>query len=157
MNESSSAYRRTPWRRPGSLARRRRRPSPPRGLRNPILLKLGLRNIPRRRAVGLIVVGLMLGTAIIAAALATGDTMSSTIRSYVVRALGPTDDVVSAKGTDVGAGIRARRVDADGLVRPDVRARQDAAAARRSSTASRPRSSRRSPSRIDTSGRTSRA
>ena len=70
-------------------------------LRNPILLKLGLRNMPRRRArSALIVVGLMLGTAIIAAALATGDTMSSTIRSYVVRALGPTDVLVSAKGTD---------------------------------------------------------
>src|ERR687897_518223 len=69
-------------------------------LRDPILLKLGLRNIPRRRArSALIVVGLMLGTAIIAAALATGDTMSSTIRSYVVRALGPTDILVAAEGT----------------------------------------------------------
>jgi putative ABC transport system permease protein len=73
-------------------------------LRDPILLKLGLRNIPRRRArSALIVVGLMLGTAIIAAALATGDTMSSTIRSYVIRSLGPTDELVSAKGTDVEA------------------------------------------------------
>jgi putative ABC transport system permease protein len=70
-------------------------------LRDPILLKLGLRNMPRRRArSALIVVGLMLGTAIIAAALATGDTMSSTIRSYVVRALGPTDVIVSAEGTN---------------------------------------------------------
>src|SRR5918995_247501 len=70
-------------------------------LRDPVFLKLGLRNIPRRRArSALIVVGLMLGTAIIAAALATGDTMSSTIRSYVVRALGPTDILVSAEGTD---------------------------------------------------------
>jgi putative ABC transport system permease protein len=73
-------------------------------LRDPIFLKLGLRNIPRRRArSALIVLGLMLGTAIIAAALATGDTMSSTIRSYVVRSLGPTDMLVSAKGTDVEA------------------------------------------------------
>src|SRR5918995_5462785 len=71
-------------------------------LRDPIFLKLGLRNIPRRRArSALIVVGLMLGTAIIAAALATGDTMSSTIRSSVVRSLGPTDELVSFKGTDV--------------------------------------------------------
>ena len=70
-------------------------------LRDPIFLKLGLRNIPRRPArSALIVLGLMLGTAIIAAALATGDTMSSTIRSYVTHALGPTDVVVSAKGTD---------------------------------------------------------
>src|SRR5687768_5942060 len=70
-------------------------------LRDPILLKLGLRNIPRRRGRSvLIVVGLMLGTAIIAAALATGDTMSSTIRSYVTQALGPTDVVVSHRGSD---------------------------------------------------------
>ena len=71
-------------------------------VRNPIFLKLGLRGIPRRRGrTILIVAGLMLGTAIIAAALATGDTMSSTIRSSVVRSLGETDELVSAKGTDV--------------------------------------------------------
>ena len=70
-------------------------------LRNPVFVKLGLRNIPRRRArSALIVLGLMLGTTIIAAALATGDTMSSTIRSYVTQALGPTDVLVSARGTD---------------------------------------------------------
>jgi putative ABC transport system permease protein len=73
-------------------------------LRDPVFLRLGLRNLPRRRArSALIVIGLMLGTAIIAAALATGDTMSSTIRSYVIRSLGPTDELVSAKGTDVEA------------------------------------------------------
>jgi len=71
-------------------------------LRDPIFLKLGLRNIPRRRGRSvLIVTGLMLGTAIIAAALATGDTMSSTIRSSVIRSLGPTDELVSVRGTDV--------------------------------------------------------
>src|ERR687891_1471192 len=73
-------------------------------LRNPVLLKLALRNIPRRRGRSmLIVTGLMLGTAIIAAALATGDTMSSTIRSSVVRSLGATDELVSVRGTDVQA------------------------------------------------------
>ena len=73
-------------------------------LRNPVLLKLALRNIPRRRGRStLIVAGLMLGTAIVAAALATGDTMSSTIRSSVLRSLGPTDELVSVKGTDVEA------------------------------------------------------
>ena len=70
--------------------------------RNPILLKLGLRNVPRRRGrSALIVAGLMLGTAIVAAALATGDTMSSTIRSSVLHSLGPTDELVSVRGTDV--------------------------------------------------------
>jgi putative ABC transport system permease protein len=71
-------------------------------LRNRIVVKLALRNVPRRRGRSvLIVVGLMLGTAIIAAALATGDTMSATIRSSVVTSLGQTDELVSARGTDV--------------------------------------------------------
>jgi putative ABC transport system permease protein len=70
--------------------------------RNRVFVKLGLRNIPRRRGrSALIVGGLMLGTAIIAAALATGDTMSKTVRSYVVTSLGETDEIVSVRGTDV--------------------------------------------------------
>src|SRR5919201_4567388 len=70
-------------------------------LRNRIFLRLGIRSMSRRRArSALIVVGLMLGTAIIAAALATGDTMSTTIRSSAVKALGNTDEVVAAKGLD---------------------------------------------------------
>jgi putative ABC transport system permease protein len=68
-------------------------------LRNRVFLRLGVRNVPRRRGrSALIVVGLMLGTAIITAALATGDTMSHTIRSSAVAALGQTDEVVAAKG-----------------------------------------------------------
>src|SRR6185436_13326258 len=68
-------------------------------VRNPILVKLGTRNVGRRRGrSALIVVGLMLGTTIIAAALTTGDTMSHTIRQTAVRSLGETDEVVSAKG-----------------------------------------------------------
>jgi putative ABC transport system permease protein len=71
-------------------------------LRNRVFVKLGVRNIPRRRArSALIVAGLMLGTAIIAAALATGDTMSHTIRSSVLTSLGRTDELISVKGTDV--------------------------------------------------------
>src|SRR5262245_39522693 len=70
--------------------------------RNPVLVRLGVRNVGRRRArTALIVLGLMLGTAIVAAALATGDTMSHTIRSTAVTALGQTDELVSAKGADV--------------------------------------------------------
>jgi len=70
-------------------------------VRNRVLLRLGVRNAGRRRGrSALIVVGLMLGTAIIAAALATGDTMSHTIRSSAVAALGPTDEVIAAKGLD---------------------------------------------------------
>ncbi len=65
--------------------------------RNPVLFKLGLRNIPRRRAqTVLIIVGLMLSTAIITAALALGDTVSSLIRNGALDALGATDIVVES-------------------------------------------------------------
>jgi putative ABC transport system permease protein len=68
-------------------------------LRNRVFFRLGVRNARRRPGrSALIVLGLMLGTAIITAALATGDTMSHTIRSAAVQALGPTDEVVAARG-----------------------------------------------------------
>src|SRR5580765_7366370 len=68
-------------------------------LRHRVLLKLGVRNLGRRRArSALIVVGLMLGTTIIAAALATGDTMSHTIRATATSQIGETDEIVSARG-----------------------------------------------------------
>ena len=68
-------------------------------LRNRVFLRLGIRNAERRPGrSALIVVGLMLGTAIIAAALATGDTMTQTIRSSAVSALGQTDELVAARG-----------------------------------------------------------
>ena len=73
-------------------------------IRNRVLVRLGVRNVGRRRArSALIIVGLMLGTTIIASVLATGDTMSHTIRSTAVQALGGTDEVVAAKGavTDI--------------------------------------------------------
>ncbi|HZC30314.1 MAG TPA: FtsX-like permease family protein, partial [Gaiellaceae bacterium] len=68
-------------------------------VRNRVFVRLGLRSAQRRRGrSALIVAGLMLGTAIIGAALATGDTMSQTIRSTALGALGQADEVVGAKG-----------------------------------------------------------
>jgi putative ABC transport system permease protein len=68
-------------------------------LRNRVFVRLALRNAQRRRArTALIVAGLMLGTTIVAAALATGDTMSRTVRSTALGALGQADEVVGAKG-----------------------------------------------------------
>jgi putative ABC transport system permease protein len=68
-------------------------------LRNRVFFRLGVRNARRRRGrAALIVAGLMLGTAIITASFATGDTMSSSIRSSAITALGRTDEVVGAKG-----------------------------------------------------------
>ncbi|MCX8250236.1 MAG: FtsX-like permease family protein [Dehalococcoidia bacterium] len=61
-------------------------------MRNRILLKLALRNIPRRRAQTiLIVIGLMLSTTIISASLAIGDTVTGSIRGVALDALGHTD------------------------------------------------------------------
>jgi putative ABC transport system permease protein len=61
-------------------------------LRNRILMKLALRNIPRRPAqTALIVIGLMLSTTIISASLAIGDTVTGSIRGVVLDALGNTD------------------------------------------------------------------
>jgi putative ABC transport system permease protein len=74
-------------------------------VRHPILVKLGVRNVGRRRGrTALIVLGLMLGTTIVATALTTGDTMSHTIRGTAVATLGQTDELVSAKGAEVSLG-----------------------------------------------------
>jgi putative ABC transport system permease protein len=68
-------------------------------LRNRVFFLMGVRNIRRRPGrSALIVVGSMLGTAIIAAAFATGDTMGRTVRSSAISALGQADEVVAAKG-----------------------------------------------------------
>jgi putative ABC transport system permease protein len=64
-------------------------------LLNPLLFKLGVRNIPRRRAQTiLIVVGLMLSTVIITSAFGTGDTVSYSIRSAATTNLGAVDEMV---------------------------------------------------------------
>lgn len=63
--------------------------------RQPVLFKLGVRNIPRRRAQStLIVVGLMLSTLIISAALGVGDTLNHSTTSDVYRQLGHIDALV---------------------------------------------------------------
>src|SRR5947208_3573400 len=82
-------------------------------LRNRVFLRLGIRNARRRPGRStLIVVGLMLGTAIITAALATGDTMSQTIRSSATTALGRTDEVVAAPGVGAALATGAGATDA---------------------------------------------
>jgi putative ABC transport system permease protein len=74
-------------------------------LRNRVLLRLGVRNLTRRRGRAvLIVAGLMLGTTIISSALATGDTMNRTVRSAVLESLGQTDELVSLRGAEAPPG-----------------------------------------------------
>jgi putative ABC transport system permease protein len=64
-------------------------------LRNRVVFKLGIRNVPRRPAQTiLIVVGLMLSTLIIAAAFTTGDTLNMSIKGQVYDILGQVDERV---------------------------------------------------------------
>ena len=77
-------------------------------LRNRVFLRLGVRNVGRRRSrSALIVVGLMLGTTIIAAALATGDTMSKTIRSSATASLGQADERISVRGAEMDLAVES--------------------------------------------------
>jgi putative ABC transport system permease protein len=70
------------------------------GWRNRVILRLGLRNIPRRRAqTALIVLGLMLSTLIVAAAFGTGDTMTYSFRRLALDQLGEVDEVISTGGS----------------------------------------------------------
>ncbi|MEA2584826.1 MAG: putative transport system permease protein [Thermomicrobiales bacterium] len=65
--------------------------------RRPVIFKLGVRNIPRRKAqTVLIVVGLMLSTMIISAALGVGDTVDYSITDEVYQGLGHVDEQVVA-------------------------------------------------------------
>ncbi len=64
-------------------------------VRNPVMFKTGLRNIPRRPAqTTLIVFGLMLSTLIITAAFGTGDTLTSSVTSAVYGQLGEADELI---------------------------------------------------------------
>src|SRR3954453_19729908 len=68
-------------------------------LRNRVLFRLGVRNIPRRRAqTTLIVLGLMLSTLIISAAFTTGDTVQRSITGEVYGLLGSVDEVILVRG-----------------------------------------------------------
>lgn len=64
--------------------------------RNPLLARMGLRNIVRRRAqTALIVIGLMLSTLIMSAAFSTGDTVGYSITNEIYRSLGEADILVA--------------------------------------------------------------
>lgn len=73
-------------------------------LRHRVLFNVGVRNIPRRPAqTMLIVLGLMLATLIISAAFGMGDTITYSIRSTVLKSLGPVDEVIAVdKGRSFG-------------------------------------------------------
>ncbi|MFC1994325.1 ABC transporter permease [Chloroflexota bacterium] len=73
-------------------------------LRNRVMLKLALRNIPRRRAqTTLIVLGLMLATLLFSASFSTGDTLSHSIRLEALSQIGEIDVVVRTEGLDLSS------------------------------------------------------
>src|SRR5215213_5920726 len=74
-------------------------------LRRPVIFKLGVRNIPRRKAQTiLVVVGLMLSTLIIAAALGTGDTIDHSVTAATYEGLGHADELVVHGQSEDGEG-----------------------------------------------------
>ncbi len=69
------------------------------GWRNRVMVRLGLRNIPRRRTqTVLIVFGLMLSTLIVSAAFGTGDTMTYSFRAIALDQLGEADELINTGG-----------------------------------------------------------
>ena len=67
------------------------------GLRNRVMFKMAVRNIPRRRAQStLIVVGLMLATLLFSASFATGDTLAHSIRVEVLSQVGHVDERIQS-------------------------------------------------------------
>lgn len=84
--------------------------------RNPLLLKLAVRNVPRRklRAV-LIVFGLMLSTTVIGSSFGTGDVIAQTLRSLIVGSLGTVDEIIVAKPPRAGVKDRLRAITEPGF------------------------------------------
>ena len=88
-------------------------------LRRPVLRRLALRQIGRRRGeAALVVVGSVLGTAIIIGSLIVGDTLNFSIRQAAYDNLGPIDEYVSAQTVILGdqAARRIERLRGD----PDI-------------------------------------
>ncbi|MCC6166700.1 MAG: ABC transporter permease [Caldilineaceae bacterium] len=76
------------------------------GWRNPVLVKIGLRNIPRRPAQSaLIVLGLTLSTIIILSSLTTGDTLTYSVRRHAVQAYGMIDEIIAPPLLSALAGV----------------------------------------------------
>ena len=79
--------------------------------RHRFLFKLGVRNVPRRKAQSvLIVMGLMLSTTIIASSLGIGDTVTHSIRVDAFTALGHTDEIISSPEAELFGELSSRRV-----------------------------------------------
>ena len=95
--------------------------------RNPLLVRIGLRNVVRRKVqTTLIVIGLMLSTLIISAAFATGDTVGFSVTNEIYATFGEADVVVTFDDEAAPSGVEALSDDDLGVIRrqfgddPDV-------------------------------------
>jgi len=77
--------------------------------RRPILRRLAFRNAARRpRETALVILGSLLGTAIMTGSFVVGDTFNSSIRRTAHTQLGPVDEIVSVNGLADGPELFAR-------------------------------------------------
>ena len=90
--------------------------------RRPILRRLAVRNMVRRpREALLVVVGSMLGAAIITGSFVIGDSMKDSIRQVAWSPLGPADELVFARDPQTGHALSQRlralpKSDVDGVL-----------------------------------------
>src|SRR5205085_11924693 len=87
-------------------------------VRKPVLRRLAVRNASRRpRETALVLIGSLLGTAIITGSLIVGDTLNASIRRGAYTQLGPVDEAVFANDPAV-ASLADQRITA--LRSPDI-------------------------------------
>lgn len=100
-------------------------------LRSPVVFKMAVRNIPRRRAqTVLIVLGLMLATLLFSASFATGDTLTRSFRAQAVQQLGLLDVLVYSEEQDAfGSPVPFPQEAADAIRRATANAPVDGVAA----------------------------
>jgi putative ABC transport system permease protein len=91
--------------------------------RRPMLRRLALRNAVRRpREALLVILGSLLGAAIITGSAVVGDTMDASIRQAARQHLGPIDELVVTRSADEWRSVNERlrvlpRAEVDGLIR----------------------------------------
>lgn len=100
-------------------------------IRSPVVFKMAVRNIPRRRAqTVLIVLGLMLATLLFSASFATGDTLTRSFRAQAVQQLGLLDVLVYSEEQDAfGSPVSFPQEAADAIRRATANAPVDGVAA----------------------------
>ncbi len=75
----------------------------------PVLRRLALRNAVRRpRETALVILGSLLGTAIMTGSFVVGDTFNASIRRMAYEQLGPVDEIVSANGLAAASTLQSR-------------------------------------------------